>query len=204
MDMNEEELEKYCQFIRVITGRIEEHFQDQQEYIHCKEGCALCCKNGEYPCSEKEYEFIKIGFMSVPEETQKIIIEKIVKIQEDKKNFKGEKFIYECPFLINDRCSIYRFRMIICRTFGLAYYEHKENEKDTIKIPFCMNEGLNYSDVFDKDSNTLTSEKFKTMGYKKEPIAFNLGPEDLKTKFGKEIMNIDFGEEKTLLDWLIQ
>ena len=55
-------MEKYFQFIRVIMERINAHFEAQKEYIHCKEGCALCCKNGEYPCSELEFEFIKLGF----------------------------------------------------------------------------------------------------------------------------------------------
>ena len=32
-------------------------------------------------------------------------------------------FIYECPFLINNRCCVYSYRGIICRTFGLAYFD---------------------------------------------------------------------------------
>ena len=39
-------------------------------------------------------------------------------------------------------------------------------------------------------------------GYKKEPLTYNLGVEFLVKKFGQEIMNLDFGEFKRLLEWL--
>jgi len=202
--MEEKEFEKYCQFIRVINGLIKEHFEDQKEYIHCKEGCAHCCKNGEYPCSRLEFEFLKVGFMTLPIDTQQKIVNKIVQLKAEKSIFQGKKFIHECPFLLDDKCSIYRFRMIICRTFGLAYYEQSDDPEkpSTIKSPFCMEQGLNYSDVFDKETKTFSKEKFLKTGNKKEPVAYNLGLENLKSKFGKDIMDLDFGETKTLLDWL--
>lgn len=202
--MKENQMEGYFQFIRVIMERINAHFEAQKEYIHCKEGCALCCKNGEYPCSELEFEFIKLGFVTLPAETQQIIIDKIIKLKEEKSKLKeGEKFIYECPFLMDDRCSIYRNRMIICRTFGLSYYDQDdETKKNTLKVPFCMNNGLNYSEVYDKEKNTFSSDMFKQTGYKTEPVAYNLGVQFLIEKFGKDIMDLDFGEIKALIDWL--
>jgi hypothetical protein len=65
-----------------------------------------------------------------------------------------------------------------------------------------MEQGLNYSDVFDKETKTFSKEKFLKTGNKKEPVAYNLGLENLKSKFGKDIMNLNFGETKPLLDWL--
>ena len=91
--------------------------------------------------------------------------------------------------------------MIICRTFGLPYYE-MENGKERIKVPFCMEQGLNYSDVFDKKTQKLSKDLFEKTNHKTEPLAYNLSLEFLMTKFGKEIMDIDFGEEKTLIEWL--
>ena len=79
--MKENQIEEYCQFIRVIQSRIDEHFEKQKEYIHCKEGCAYCCKNGEYPCSELEFEFIKLGFMALEKEIQQKIIDKVLKLK---------------------------------------------------------------------------------------------------------------------------
>ena len=201
--MEEQELSKYCQFIRVISKLIEEHFEDQKEYIHCKEGCAHCCKNGEYPCSKLEFDFLKIGFMTLPMDVQQKIVNKIVQLKAEKSVFTGERFIHECPFLIDNRCSVYNFRMIICRTFGLTYYEKTDPDKPgTIRSPFCMEQGLNYSDVFDQPTKTFSKEKFIKSGHKKEPIAYKLGLENLKHKFGQEVMDLDFGETKALLEWL--
>jgi Fe-S-cluster containining protein len=201
--MKENQIEEFCQFIRVIQSRIDEHFEKQKEYIHCKEGCAYCCKNGEYPCSELEFEFIKLGFMALEKEIQQKIIDKVLKLKAEKAVFTGEKFIYECPFLLDNKCSIYKYRMIICRTFGLSYYDKgDEKKKNTLKVPFCMHQGLNYSEVYDPQKKTFSTELYKQLGYKNEPMAYNLGVEALMEKFGKEIMNLDFGEIKTLLDWL--
>jgi len=199
--MEENQVELYCQFLRVIMSRIDAHFEEQKEYIHCKEGCSLCCQNGEYPCSESEFDFLKLGFMTLDPQIQQTIVNKILMLKAQRANFKGEKFVYECPFLIDNRCSVYKYRMIICRTFGLAYYEN-EKGKNTIKSPFCMENGLNYSDVYDKKSKTFSKSLYEKTGFKKEPTAFNLGRNSLMKKFGKEVMNIDFGEDKALLDWL--
>ena len=199
--MKENQIEKYCQFLRVIQGRLNEHFQEQKEYIHCKEGCAHCCKNGEYPCSELEFEFLKIGFSQLDGETQKVIYDNIAQLKKDRAEFDGEQFLYRCPFLINDRCSIYNFRLIICRTFGLAYYRENDKKK-TQRAPFCMELGLNYGDVYDKKTRIFSEELFKKTGHKVEPVAYNTSAEFLMTKLGRELMDLDFGEEKTLIDWL--
>ena len=201
--MEEEKLEKYCQFIRIIQNRIDEHFEKQKEYIHCKEGCAYCCKNGEYPCSELEFEFIKLGFMSLDKEIQQKIINNVLKIKADKAANTKDKFIYECPFLLDDRCSIYKYRMIICRTFGLSYYDKDdEKKKNTLKVPFCMHQGLNYSEVYDQNKKVFSTDLYRKLGYLNEPMAYSLGVESLMDKFGKDIMHIDFGEIKTLIEWL--
>ena len=111
--------------------------------------------------------------------------------------------MHKCPFLINHRCSVYPYRMIICRTFGLSYYDKDEYEKrNVLKVPFCIEQGLNYSEVYDQGNKTFSTELFKKTGYKKEPLTYNLGVEFLVKKFGQEIMDLDFGEFKRLIDWL--
>lgn len=201
--VDKERMEKFYQFIRVIMERINSHFEDQKEYIHCKEGCSLCCEKGEYPCSELEFEFLKQGFSLLNKDIQQQIVENIVQLKKEKAEFDGKLFMHKCPFLINHRCSVYPFRMIICRTFGLSYYEKATyEEKNTLKVPFCIEQGLNYSEVYDKENQTFSTELFKKTGYKKEPLTYNLDVEFLVKKFGQEIMDLDFGEFKRLLDWL--
>ena len=201
--IEKERMEKFYQFIRVVMERINSHFEDQKEYIHCKEGCSLCCETGEYPCSELEFEFVKQGFMTLERSVQEKIINNVLKLKEEKSKFSGKSFMHQCPFLIDHKCSIYPFRMIICRTFGLSYYDKDEyTEKNTIKVPFCMEKGLNYSEVYDSKNKTFSTELFNKTGYKKEPLTYNLGVEFLVKKFGQEIMDLDFGEFKRLIEWL--
>jgi Fe-S-cluster containining protein len=201
--VEQERMDKFYQFIRVIMERINSHFEDQKEYIHCKEGCSLCCEKGEYPCSELEFEFLKIGFTGLDKETQQQIVNNVIQLKAEKEQCADKLFMHKCPFLINHRCSVYPFRMIICRTFGLSYYDKDEYEKrNVLKVPFCIEQGLNYSEVYDQKNKSFSTELFKKTGYKNEPLTYNLGVEFLVKKFGQEIMNLDFGEFKRLIDWL--
>ena len=93
--------------------------------------------------------------------------------------------------------------MIICRTFGLSYYDYNEQSgKNELKFPFCVLQGLNYSEVYDKETKGFSTELFNESGYKNEPMAHNLGVESLMNKFGKDVMRLEFGKLKMLIDWL--
>ena len=201
--MDSYKLALYQQFINVISKNIDEHFEEQKDYICCKEGCSLCCQRGEYPCSEIEFEYLTIGFSYLPEETQKIILGNIEKIKKEKSGFKGADFSYQCPFLINNRCSIYNYRMVVCKTFGLIYYNDLQEigSSNPMKIPFCNEKGLNYSKVIDEKTKIISTQKVKALGYKNEPVGYNLNFKQLKEKVGTEMLGLDFGEEKTLIDW---
>lgn len=202
--MDNEIFEKYFQFLRVITKNINEHFENQKEYICCREGCSHCCENGDYPCSNLEFECLQLGFYPVDAETKNIVQQNINKLKEEKANFSGKKFMHRCPFLVNNRCCVYNFRPIICRTFGLAYVEMKDDGKtiSSLKIPFCVNMGLNYSEVYDKEKNALSSVLYKQKGYNTEPVAFNLDTRTLIQKVGHDMLDLDFGDIKPLIDWL--
>ena len=200
--MKSGQFDEFCDFLELITGKINKFFDNQKEYIRCKEGCSLCCREGEYPCSELEYEFLRLGVALLPVETQKQITQKVLKIKEDRKNaIPGIPFEYECPFLFDNKCSIYKYRMIICRTFGLPYYIDVNGEQK-MKTPFCVHHNLNYSEVYDPERNIFSKELFAQKGFKNEPVAFNLSLSFILNRLGKEGMGLDFGEEKSLIDWL--
>ncbi len=201
--MDREVFEKYSQFVRVITQNIWEHFDNQKEYICCKEGCSRCCESGDYPCSNLEFEYLQLGFYLTNGATKDIVQENIDKLKKEKENSEDKKFMYRCPFLIDNKCCVYNFRPIICRTFGLAYA--KNNDDGTLselKIPFCVNMGLNYSEVYDSEKNALLTTLYKQKGFKTEPMAFNLDTKTLIKKVGQDMLNLDFGEIKPLIDWL--
>ena len=166
-------IKNYEAYLEHITNKINEFFDKQKPYIFCKKGCSLCCEKGEYPWSFIEYKYLMIGFNVLPFETKKIIEEKIKKIKEEKKNFKGEgTFFYDCPFLINKECAVYKYRGIICRSFGLLHVSEKNGK---IQMPFCHKLGLNYSNVYDKEKNTVSTEMYEKLGVDIPPKCFNVG-----------------------------
>ena len=56
---------------------------------------------------------------------------------------------------------------------------------NTVKVPYCVNDGKNYSDV-----------------YKSGEIVINPVKENLDTKF--VLNNMEYGEIRNLIDWLKQ
>ena len=220
----------YLLYIAYLNKKLAGFFEEQAPYIFCQKGCSKCCKNGEYPFSKMEFNFLMIGFSKLPEETKQIILKKVEKLKEEKakifychseakrneilryaqndvkteeshkKEFKNSKFefTYECPFLINDECSVYDFRGIICRSFGLMSINPDGNSK----IPFCAFEGLNYSNVVEPETKIISSEKYYKLGDNvPEPLAYNVGYKFLTSKNVEENFHINFGEKKALINW---
>ena len=182
-------INRFHKYLEIMDYKLDEMFKKQAPFIKCKKGCAYCCKDGEYPISELEYINLMLYYSKLPSEI-KGNINKKVKILLEKKREK----MYECPFLINNECSVYPARPIICRTFGLIYYLNDGRKK----IPFCVNIDLNYSEVFDKETSTI--EKCAPDGT--EPIAFNINRKVLRSKEMEDTFDIYFGEDKSLIDWL--
>lgn len=84
-----------------------------------------------------------------------------------------------CPFLVNNLCSLYKYRPIICRVHGLAYLY----KKDTVKLPYCTNLDKNYSKVYNDGEVTLS------------PIEENLDTPNV-------LIDFNYGEIRNLYDWL--
>ena len=149
-----------------IDKKLSVYFEQYKNFICCKEGCSLCCEKGDYPVSDLELKYIMEGYSKL-ENTRKI------RVQDNIKNMvRGGA----CPFLLNNRCSIYQYRPIVCRIHGLAYL----NKDGIVKLPYCVNYGKNFSKVYSDGE------------FYSEPIKENL---DL-------LFNI--GEVHNLYDWLNQ
>ena len=52
------------------------------------------------------------------------------------------------------------------------------------------------------ERKAISVDMYKKTGYEQEPLAFNVSLKFLITKVGVETMGLDFGEEKTILDWM--
>ena len=182
-------ISSYQKFLEILDTRLNNIIKEQTPFIKCKEGCAYCCQEGEYPLSELEYIYLMLCYTKLPNEQKGIIEQNIEYLLKQNR----QKF-YSCPFLINNSCSVYEARPLICRVFGLISYK----DDGTPKMPFCVDLGLNYSDVYDEDKNLLV--KFADDGT--EPLAYNIDRRTLRGKENEELFNIYFGEDKALIDWL--
>ncbi len=195
-----QDVQKYEIYLKYLNEKLGKFFEEQTPYIFCKEGCSYCCEQGEYPMSEVEFAYLNLGARTLPLEIFKQIDINVEKIKADKLKHAGEKFLHACPFLINNRCALYKFRAIICRSHGLAFF----SKDDKIMVPECVNKGLNYSNVYDFETNTISSEKYKETGNTQEPLAHNVRLGFLVDNDATKELGLEFGEIKPLIDWLMQ
>ena len=182
-------INRYRKFLEIVDTRLNSIFKKQAPFIKCKEGCAYCCKEGEFPLSELEYINLMLFYTTLSSEKKGIINYQIQNLL----NQKRQK-LYTCPFLVDNSCSVYEARPLICRTFGLISY--KDDGKP--KMPFCIDFGLNYANVCDEEKNLLV--RFADDGT--EPLAYNIDRRTLRGKDNEEMFDIYFGEDKALAEWL--
>ena len=189
-------IQNYITYLKYLNNKLNNFFESQRPYIFCKKGCAKCCKNAQFPYSFLEFQYLMTGYLKLDKSIRDIISDRVDNIKLEKEKFTGDLFRYDCPFLINDECSIYEYRGIVCRTFGLM-----ENAKDNvIKAPFCCYQGLNYSNVM--ENNDISEEKVQNLNPEVEPLAFNINHDILTNTDFESGFNIKFGEKKPLIDWL--
>ena len=147
---------------------MKEYFNLHRAHVFCQEGCSSCCEKGDYPVSQIELAYLMQGYISLDNE-QKTIIQR---------NIKNIERGGACPFLIKKRCSVYKYRPVVCRVHGLAYMCG-----DKVKLPYCVNEGKNYSGVYQNGEVVIN------------PILENLDtPSVLK--------QLEFGDIRNLYDWI--
>ena len=175
-------LKKYERFLKDFDKKLKKYFSQQSEHICCKEGGSGCCEIGDYPFTQLEMMYLMEGFKNLPTETKIQVKNNLMAI---KKNRFSTHLFYKCPFLINKKCSVYKYRGLTCRTFGLAYLI----DKKTVKVPECANEGLCYSKVY-KDGELVT-----------EPIKENLSLLKITNSQLAKSHKLEFGESRSLVDW---
>ncbi len=193
-------LDNYIVYLNFITEKLNKFFERQKPFIFCKKGCAMCCKNAQFPYSKLEVDYLLFGYEKLDIKIKEQIMKNIENIKKEKSKFKGNDiFKYDCPFLINNECIIYEYRGIVCRTFGLI----SKGENGKIKIPFCAFQGYNYANVLDKNENKISAKKLEELKIKEEPVAFNINYKFLTNPDFERGFNISFGEKKALIEWFI-
>lgn len=184
-------LKRYEKFLKDFDEIVKSIFEDQKRYIKCKKGCSICCKQGDYPFSQIEFSYLTQGYINLPANQKIIVQQNIRNLLKDKEEYKGEKrFEHKCPFLINDECIVYDYRGIICRTFGLCYYD---DIKGYVRLPGCVHNGLNYSEFYNEKERTLNIQNVPKINLRIDRI---LNSELANT------YNLECGEIRPMLDWL--
>lgn len=191
----------YEKYLEIIDKYLQKFFERQKDYIFCKEGCSLCCENGSYPFSRLEFDYLMYGFSQLSDDIKIQIIDEVKQLKKEKEKNNEEKFFHKCPFLIDKKCSVYQYRALICRNYGLMYYYQSKEGKQKYHMPCCVSEGLNYSNVYDEKEGVLTSEKWKATGFEVEPVSYNVSLAFLMDNELTQFLNLEFGEQKHILDW---
>lgn len=183
-------INRFRKYLDFLDEELEVMFNNQKSFIKCKKGCAFCCKEGEYPLSELEYVNLMFYYNNkVCPDVQNLINKNITNLIENSKTK-----MYKCPFLIDNLCTVYPARGIICRTFGLLSHDKKGKKR----IPFCVDLGLNYSEVYDSEKGIIT----KNADDGSEPLAFNIERAVLRSSKAESEFGIFFGEDRSMIDWL--
>lgn len=176
-------LKRYEKFLEKFDKKLDLYFEQQCEFINCKEGCSTCCEIGEYPFSRLEAEYLMQGFINLSKDIKTVIRNEISRIKTENQK------MYKCPFLINKKCSVYKHRGLVCRTHGLAWFDEAENK---IKLPYCVNKGLNFSKIFDRE----TGEVFLP-----DPIKESLRIDSVLRSPLAEKYELECGEIRPLIKW---
>lgn len=192
-------LNNYKNYLNFLDRKLGEFFERQKPFIFCKRGCSYCCKKSEFPYSLLEMQYLLSSLPTLSEETLCKIEENLQNIKARKLKYRGKKFRYDCPFLVDDVCSVYEYRGVICRSFGLMTIYDKGP-----KAPFCSHLGLNYSNVLNLRRRTISPLKYKKLGVKEEPLGFNVSYKFLTGTNFEEAYGIVFGERKPMIDWFLE
>lgn len=193
-------LNNYENYLKFLDEKLKKFFESQSPFIFCKEGCSYCCKNSQFPYSLTEMQYLLSAIENLDEKTQSIIEDNLQKILSKKENYRGKNFKYDCPFLVNNKCSVYNNRGVICRTFGLM----TKTDENKVKAPFCSHLGLNYSNVLNLKARTISPRKYKKLNTEKEPLGFNVSYKYLTDSEFEKTFGFNFGEVKPMIEWFCE
>ena len=189
---------RYSSFIDSLTLQLNKMFEDQKEFIKCKKGCAHCCKEGEYPFSKLEIEYLMDGYRKLPKDIKDSVKKNMEKLDIEYSKSEGKQFMYTCPLLVNNECVVYDYRGIICRTFGLLL----DHGNEDYTMPFCHELSLNYAAVYDEESGTIVDEKNGVKLCETEPKAYRATRDNIMNISVAKDLDLAWGESKTLYDYL--
>ncbi len=182
-------LKRYEEFLAEFDSVLSCIRECQKQYIKCKKGCSACCQRGEYPFSWIEFMYLTQGYIGLDANTKVLVQQNIQNILEDEKEYTGKNFEYQCPFLINGECCVYKYRGLVCRTYGICYYD---DISGYVKLPDCVHQGLNYSDFYFEKTKTLTIKDVPKVNFRLDRIFKS----ELFEKY-----ELEYGAIRPMIEW---
>ncbi len=123
-------MELYRQLVEVVDRLAAQLTAHYGSHLVCRAGCSGCCHH--------HLSIFAVEAAAVGEAVQKLSREKRARIQRQARQVREREARGEpvaCPLLVDECCSIYESRPIICRTQGLPLLI--EAEDGTREVDFC-------------------------------------------------------------------
>jgi uncharacterized protein len=142
MDKEKIYFEQYQEFAGEVDRLAERIGIMHQQHLECRLGCSYCCM---------DYSLLPVEYYAILEQ-----------LRSNTPGINPEATGDDCIFLINNACTIYGFRPVICRTHGLPLLYMNDNDEWELSV--CE---LNFSD-FDEEfhsGNTFPQDRFNSRLY---------------------------------------
>lgn len=120
----------YRQLIEQVDGLTARLSARYACHLVCQAGCSGCCHH-HLSVFAVEAEVIREAVLVLPDDVRTIVERQAREVVEREANHEA----VACPLLVNDRCSIYESRPVICRTQGLPLLIEAEDGEQ--EVDFC-------------------------------------------------------------------
>lgn len=145
--MTTKELESiinYRDFILKIDVTINDIKAEYHDDINCRESCCDCCNN-VFNISIIEGYYLQQGFKELSPDVKDKVINNILNIKAAIENNPENKETIKCPLLSEQKCTLYNFRPIVCRTFGYPMLEERTGQIATCPKNFTSMRDREYT-----------------------------------------------------------
>lgn len=115
------------EYVDLLSAKLSSHYA---RHLVCRSGCSGCCHH-HLSVFAVEAAAVREAVETLPEHVQAQLEQQARDVQT--LEARGEPVA--CPMLIEDRCSIYQSRPLICRTQGLPLL--LEAEDGQAEVDFC-------------------------------------------------------------------
>lgn len=126
----------YLQVLEAIERQTAPLKLQYQTQMACQKGCSACCRDN-FKIRPVEQAYMAEGLALQSHSVQLQVAQRLAMTSEERNG--------ECPYLLEQACSVYDYRPVLCRAFGLMLLMNET-------VSTCP---LNFTDV-DNTSGTLS------------------------------------------------